>query len=105
MISKVHQKFAASENIAYWISMVFLVLMCLFFIIDKAAVLVEYKFYSVTTTGILGIISVFCFGLYVSKKGRPDAATSGHIIFSLWYSIITVVLYLISFTIANIMFA
>jgi len=107
MVLNISQLSFKSENIAYWISLIFFCLMCIFFIndiVEKATVLFEYKFYSITTTGILGILSVSTFGWYASKKGRLDANFASHILFSLTFTSVTIILYLSAFTVAKLIF-
>lgn len=93
-----------SEQVIFWLSVVFLSMMWILFIVDQSVVLVEFKIYSPTTTGVFGVLSVIAFGCSVSKRGRPQKSFWEHTLFSLGFSFITVLFYYVAYTIAEIIF-
>lgn len=93
-----------SYQIAFWFSMVFLSLMCILFLIEKSSVLFEYRLYVLTTSGVFGILSIFSFGWYASKKGRPQESLFKHNLFALGLTVTTLLVYFTTYTIAMLIF-
>jgi hypothetical protein len=78
--------------------------MSIFFIIEKSTVLIEYRLYNLTTTGLFGILSIFAFGWYASKKGRPQKPLIKHNLFAFGLTVTTLFIYFVTFTVALIIF-
>ncbi|SMO69206.1 hypothetical protein [Gracilimonas mengyeensis] len=90
-----------STQMAYWLSISFLIFMCIFFLVDHSVTLLEYRGFTLSTTGVLGMLSVGAYGWYASKKGHPQKTSFQHILFSLGFTIITTAVYVSAVTVAK----
>lgn len=92
------------NDITYLMCVVLFVLMCVLFIVEYQVIIFEYKIYSLSTTGLIGILTVFLYGWYASKKGHPDSSLSKHISFSIGLTVLTLIIYLVCYTIMTLIF-
>jgi len=87
-----------------FISILLFILTCIFFITDKHIIFFNFNIYSFTSTGLLGVSTVFTYGLYTAIKGRPELSLAKHLSFSLLVTLITIAIYLVMFTITTKLF-
>src|SRR5690625_7419541 len=99
MQSKSYLYISQKKRVMLFISILLFILTCIFFITDKHIIFFNFNIYSFTSTGLLGVSTVFTYGLYTAIKGRPELSLVKHLSFSLLVTLITIDIYFVIFSI------
>lgn len=91
------------NNITFWVSILILIVMCVGYFAEWGEVIFQYRIYTFSSLGFLGIASAFLFGFHSSKNGHPEKPVSSHLLFSVFFSIYTVIAYYIGFSFYNML--
>lgn len=65
-----------SVRMLFAASTLFLVMMCVFYIVEAKITIAEFGWVSFTSTGLFGILSMFTYSLYAAKMGRPNQSAT-----------------------------
>jgi hypothetical protein len=93
-----HRSDILPKAIFYFCIFVFL-LTCNLFISNSYVTIFEYKIYTLTATGVMGLLAVFLYGLYATLNGRPELNAFQHITFSLILTVAALTLYMLTIAI------
>ncbi len=83
-------------KIIYYVCVFTFILTCTMFISNAYITIIEYGLYTITSTGALGLLTVFLYGLYASMSGRPEFTIFQHTMFSIMFTLATCIIYMAS---------
>lgn len=81
------------EDLTFYVSIICAAVMSALFLADAGKPIVHLPLITITTAGMFGLIAAFSYGWHASRRGRPNAGQSKHLLFAAGLALTTLILF------------